>query len=324
MIGPLMPEIDDTNSNSANAVFKAPPALDRKGWLALLRQMGEDCGAFTELGAHHWAILNEDGNTLVISFDQLEEIQALEPGKMPHIFGQATQNGWSHLSLISEGETWYRDQDVFAYLDRLVDDCFFDNYDRVVFYGTGMGAYAAAAFSVAAPGCTVLAVQPRASLDPEITGWETRYRHARRLNFTDRYGYAPDMTEGAEQVFTLHDPYARLDAMHVALFRKPYVTSLKARFLGENVATALAEMGVLPKLVKAACDGKLTAKFYNHLWRERRSFGNYLRWILRACADAGHPKREAMICRSVTNRLRAPGFRNHLEKLEKSGVLDNK
>jgi hypothetical protein len=296
--------------------------LDRSGWLTLLRKMGEDSGSFTPLGDRHWAIFNEDGPKLVISFDRLEDIQALEPGKMPHIFGQATHNGWSHLSLISEGDTWYRDGNVFAYIDRLVDECFFENYDSVVFYGAGMGAYAAAAFSVAAPGCTVLAIQPRASLDPEITGWDTRFTAARRLNFTDRYGYAPEMTEGAAKVFTLHDPYARLDAMHVALFRKPYVTNLKARFLGDHVAVSLSEMGIMPKIVKAACDGTLTAKSYAKLWRERRHFGNYLRWILHACSAAGHAKREAMICRSVTNRLRAPSFRKHLEKLEKSGVLD--
>ena len=298
--------------------------LDRAGWLALLRSMGEGSGAFEALGDHHWAVLNEDGETLVISFDRLEDIRALEPGKMPVIFGQATQNGWSHLSLISEGETWYRDPDVFAYLDRLVDESFFDNYDRVVFYGAGMGAYAAAAFSVTAPGCTVLAVQPRASCDPEITGWDTRYRHARRLNFTQRYGYAPDMTEGAGKVFTLHDPYVRQDAMHVALFRKPYVTNLKARFLGENITKALSEMGILSPLVKAACEGNLSSKTYYTLWRERRTFGNYLRWILRACSEAGRPALEAMVCRSVTARLRAPGFRKHLENLEKSGKLDKK
>lgn len=301
---------------------ETPKMLERAGWLALLHQMGDDSGFFEPLGDHHWAVFNEDGPTLVISFDRLEDIQALEPGKMPHIFGQATQNGWSHLSLISEGETWYRDKAVFAFLDRLVDECFFDDYDRVVFYGAGMGAYAATAFSVTAPGCTVLALRPRASLDPEIAGWETRYTKARRLNFTDRYGYAPDMTEGAAEVFTLHDPYDKLDAMHVALFRKPYITHLKARFLGDHLVTALSEMGVLAKLVKAACDGKMSAPVYNKLWRERRSFGNYLRWILRACAKAGHPKREAMICRSVTARLRAPGFRSHLEKLKQSGVLD--
>ncbi|WP_323008028.1 phosphoadenosine phosphosulfate reductase [Pseudorhodobacter sp.] len=313
-----MSQIEETK---ASAPKPAQP-FDRARWLALLREMGEGSGAFEALGEHHWAILNEDGSTLVVSFDRLEDIQALEPGQMPHIFGQATQNGWSHLSLISEGETWYRDKAVFAYLDRLVDTSFFDDYDRVVFYGTGMGAYAAAAFSVVAPGCTALLVQPRASLDPEIAGWDTRFMHARRLNFNDRYGYAPDMIEGANQVFTLHDPYMRLDAMHVALFRKPHVINLKARFLGDSASAALSEMGILPKLVKAACEGKLTARTYSNLWRERRGFGSYLRWILRACGEAGHPRREAMICRSVTSRLRAPGFRKYLERLEKSGSLE--
>lgn len=313
-----MSQIDDTKTDAAKA------ALDRAGWLSLLRNMGEDSGSFDVLGDHHWAVLNEDGTTLVISFDRLEDIQALEPGKMPHVFGQATQNGWSHLSLISEGETWYRDAAVYAYLDKLVDEAFFDDYEQIVFYGAGMGAYAAAAFSVAAPGCTVLAVQPRATLDPEIAGWDTRYTRARRLNFTNRYGYAPDMVDGAEKMFTVYDPYCRLDAMHVALFNKPFVTKLKTRFLGENTALSLAEMGLLPKLVKEACEGKLTAKSFSRHWRERRGFGAYLRLILRACTEAGHAKREAMICHSVTNRLRAPGFRKHLEKLQESGVLNDK
>lgn len=313
-----MSQFDDTKTNEPAA------ALDRDGWLTLLRTMGEDSGSFDALGDHHWAIFNEDGATLVISFDRLEDIQALEPGKMPHIFGQATHNGWSHLSLISEGDTWYRDPAVFAHLDKLVDESFFDNYDQVVFYGAGMGAYAAAAFSVVAPGCTVLAVQPRATLAPETAGWETRFTAARRLDFTNRYGYAPDMIDGTDHVFILHDPYLRLDAMHVALFRKPFVTNLKARFLGDTLHTALSDMGIMPKLVKAACEGTLTAKYYNKLWRERRNFGPYLRCILRACTDAGHPKREAMVCRSVTNRMRAPGFRKQLEKLENSGVLNAK
>lgn len=313
-----MSQIDETTPNLTAARF------DRDGVLAVLSQMGEDSGSFDALGDHHWAVFNEDGPTLVISFDRLEDIQALEPGKMPEVFAQATKNGWSHLSVISEGDTWYRDAAVFAHFDQLVDEGFFDDFDRVVFYGAGMGGYAAAAFSVVAPGATVLAVQPRATLDPEVAGWDNRDLAARRLNFNDRYGYAPDMVDGAAEVFTIHDPYCRMDAMHVALFRKPHSLHLKARFLGESVATALDDMGVMGKLVKAACEGKLTARAYNQLWRERRNFGPYLRWILRACTDAGRPRREAMVCRSITTRMRAPGFRKYLEKLEKSGLLGSK
>ena len=107
--------------------------------------------------------------------------------------------GWSHLCLIAEGDTWFRDPAVYAYFDRLVDDAFFEDFDHVLFYGAGMAGYAACAYSVAAPGAQVLALNPRATLDPAAGRWDDRDRAARRLDFTSRYGYAPDMLEGAAQ-----------------------------------------------------------------------------------------------------------------------------
>ena len=65
---------------------------------------------------------------------------------------------------------WFRYPKVHAYFNRLVDDGFFDDLDKVVFYGAGPCGYAAATFSVAAPGATVVAIQPQATLDPRVTG----------------------------------------------------------------------------------------------------------------------------------------------------------
>ena len=81
----------------------------------------------------------------------------------------------------------------------MVDYGFFDELDQVVFYGSGPCGYAAAAFSVAAPGATVVAVQPQAKLDPRVTVWDSRHRKMRRADFTSRYGYAPDVLVIAEQ-----------------------------------------------------------------------------------------------------------------------------
>ncbi|MEJ6745505.1 MAG: hypothetical protein QNK98_01850 [Yoonia sp.] len=52
----------------------------------------------------------------------------------------------------------------------MIDDGFFEDFYNVLFYGTHGGTYAAAAYSVAAPGCTVLALRPQATLDPRIAG----------------------------------------------------------------------------------------------------------------------------------------------------------
>lgn len=306
---------------STEAELGEKPELDRDGWLSLIRGMGEESGYFKELGTDHWAFFNEDSETLLVSFDRLEDIQAGGLGQMPCCFGLASKYGWSHLSLISEGDTWYRNRDVYAFMDQLVDDAFFDGFDRVVFAGAGMGAYAACAFSVASPGATVFAIQPRASLDPAVAGWDRRDKAQRRLNFNDRYGYAPDMIEGAADAIVIFDPMVDEDAMHAALFRRDYVTELRTPNLGTNIARSLMEMDILPAVLRSAVKGTLTPAHFFSLYRARRENGNYLRRLLHACIRGKHPQREAMICNSVVSRLRAPNFRRHLEKLQAQGVL---
>ncbi|MGL6210705.1 MAG: phosphoadenosine phosphosulfate reductase, partial [Paracoccaceae bacterium] len=130
------------------------------------------------------------------------------------------------------------------------------------------------------------------------------------------YGYAPDMTEGAGKVFVLHDPASREDAMHAALFRSPDTTTLSARYLGDRLDWALGHLGVLEGLIEAAMEDRLTPAVWAAAWRRRRNFGPYLRAIQTATVAAGHPAREAMICRSVVRRLRAPKFRKRLADIE--------
>ncbi|MFN4171750.1 MAG: phosphoadenosine phosphosulfate reductase [Pseudorhodobacter sp.] len=296
-------------------------SLDRDGWLELLRAMGEEGGSFEALGPHHWALFNEDGNDLLVTFDALETIVAGQAGEMPPGFGLATRRGWSHLSVIVEGDDWYRSPDVYRHFDRLVDEDFFEDFDRVLFFGAGMGAHAACAFSVAAPGATVLVLEPCATLDPAIAGWDMRHRDRRRLNFTGRYGYGPDMIEGAGQVYLLFDPHRREDAMHAALYRDRHVIPLRLPHLGGEVEAALATIGILPALLTAAMTRSLDRRTFANQWRKRRESLRYLRSLLLKCARARRPAREAAICHWVTGRMKAPGFRRHLADLEARGLV---
>lgn len=299
----------------------APPqdasaATDRDGWLELMDKIGEESGDFNTLGEHHWAFFVDESPTLLVTFETLDTIRKASPSQMPLGHQIAAQKGWSHLCLIAEGPTWWRDQAVYRHFDRLVDDAFFEDFDRVVFYGAGAGGYAACAYSVCAPGATVLAVQPQATLDPAVTGWDRRFLAHRRLCFTDRYGYAPDMIEGTGEVFIAYDPMQPEDAMHAALFARPYVTALRCPHLGAQVDLSLDQMHVLSDLIKAACEGKLTPALFTQLWRQRRNFTPYLKRLLAAAAVANQTGREAMICRNVVQRLNAPRFRKRLNQLE--------
>ncbi len=298
-----------------SALTIATPALDHDAWLARLDALGEEHGYFQTVGPRHRALFVDESPTLLVSFETVAQARARRD-QLPVTHGIAARHGWSHLCLLAEGETWYRDPAVYGYFDRLVDDAFFEDFDRVLFYGAGMGAYAAAAFSVTAPGAAVLLINPRATLSPSTARWDTRDLAARRLDFTSRYGYAPDMIEGAGKVFVLHDPASREDAMHAALFHAPYVTSLAARHLGDRLDWALGHMGVLDGLIEAAVEDRLTADLWAQVWRKRRDFGPYLRAILDCAAHTGRTGHEAMICRSVTRRLRAPRFRKRLAEIE--------
>ena len=283
----------------------------RENWLALLDQIGEDAGYFEPLGARHWAFFIDDSPTLLVTFEQADDIRA-RPGQMPLGHDIAKENGWSHLCLIADGDTFYRDPRVYGYFDRLVDDAFFEDFDAVLFMGAGVQGYAAAAFSVAAPGAAVIAMSPRATLSPDVAGWDKRTMSGRKLDFTSRYGYAPDMIDGAGRVFILHDPEVPEDAMHAALFRGKHVTQLRCPRLGGRVDWALTHMQVISPLVQSALNGTLNRVSFARMWRGRRNFGPYLRVLLAQVQANGRIELEKRICNNVAARLNAPRFRKRL------------
>ncbi|MGQ0566226.1 MAG: phosphoadenosine phosphosulfate reductase [Gemmobacter sp.] len=304
-------------ANDARAPARAP--VTPAEWLAGLEAAADETGYVQSLGPRHWAFFHDDSPTLLVTFERAGAIRGYSADRLPDGFRLAREKGWSHLCLIAEGDTWYRDPAVYRYFDRLIDDAFFEDFERVLFYGAQMCGYAACAYSVAAPGATVLAVQPVATLDPAVAGWDGRYARSRRLNFTDRFGFAPEMTEGAGQVFVVHDPAEREDAMHAALFHRPWVTQLRARRLGSSLEAALRKMALHDTLLTEAAEGRLTPLSFAQAFRTRRTYGPYLRRVLAIQAEAGRTARELMICRSVVGRVKAPTFRKRLGELMGEG-----
>jgi hypothetical protein len=289
--------------------------VDRQDWLNLMGRIGQEDGFFAAAGDRHWTLHAEEGSNLLVTFDTLGA--ALDrKGQMPHLFDLASTMGWSYLCIIAEGATWFRDPAVYEFFDRMVDESFFDGFDRVQFYGAGMAGYAACAFSVAAPGSTVLAVAPRATLTPSRTPFETRNRSARRLDFTSRYGFAPDMVRAAKDVWILRDPFHFEDAAQAALFQGRHVQTLNIRLMGDRAEKALEDLDILPKLIDAAMKGEMSAELLAGLWRGRRKFGGYLKQLLLRTDTAGREALSYAICSNVARRTRAPKFRRRLEDMD--------
>lgn len=298
--------------------------INERPWYQRLDALGEARGSFERLGNAHAALFIDETPTLLVSFETAESMGTAEDA-VPLAFDLAEDAGWSLLSVLCEGDTWFRDPRVYGYFDRLVDDGFFEDFDRVVFYGAGMCGYAAAAFSVAAPGATVITICPQATLDPRVTEWDPRFAQHRRLSFTDRYGYAPDMLEAANHAFILYDPDVSLDSVHAALFTRPNVTKLRCRWLNGSVEADLVKMGVLAEMLDAACEGHLTEEIFHQLYRARRDYKPYLRRLMETLEYEDRPYLTALLCQSVAGRLRAPLFRKRFKqavsKLSESGPL---
>lgn len=304
-----------TTADCDPSAIDASGAKDRESWLQAIDDIGEEAGYFQTLGAKHWAYFIDESPTLLVTFETVDAVRA-NANQLPSGDILARKHGWSHLCIIADGDTWYRDPAIYRFFDRQVDDAFFEDFDAVVFYGADMGGYAACAYSVTAPGATVLAICPRATLDPARVPWDKRDVAQRRLDFKSRYGYAPDMTEGAGQVFLVHDPDYAADAMHATLFARPWVTPLHTRYLKDQVETSLNQMAALPQMIEAAAAGTLSAKSFARIWRARRKHVPYLKTLLTLAKITKHPNREFKICNNVTRRLNAPVFRKRLMELE--------
>jgi hypothetical protein len=294
--------------------------LDKSGWTDRIMNEAQTRGAADRLGRRHFAAFVKAGPVLLVSFETVQGMRSLTESARPLGWLMSQKMGWSSLLLASDGDTWFRDKDVYAYFDQLVDDGFFDDFDRVIFYGAGPCGYAAAAYSVTAPGARVLAVQPQATLDPAVAEWDDRFTDMRRLDFTSRYGYAPDMIDAAQQMHVIYDPDVTQDAMHAALFTAPNVAKYRMRYMGEALQTHLLYMKRLFPILQAVAEDRLTPRFFAGLYRARRNHLPYLRRLLSRLELKERPDLIRLLCQNVTARFQAPRFQRRLRQLD--GELD--
>ncbi|MGJ8589692.1 MAG: phosphoadenosine phosphosulfate reductase [Yoonia sp.] len=290
--------------------------LSANDWLGRIDDFCEDHGFFEQLGREHFAGFLEAGNKLLVTFENAQFVRENNLDSEPRGFAYTRHEGWSLLSLFSFKESWFRDHHVYEFFDRLVDEGFFDQFEKIIFHGGGGGAsYAAAAYSVTAPGATVIALRPQATLDAELAGWDPRYKHVRKKSFNDRYGYAPEMIDGAEKVFIAFDPIQRLDACHAALFRRPQVTALPCPLLGDDLDQAFDRMGIHDVIIKLAMDDMLDRRRFTRLLRARRYDPTYVRALVRRLVVTGHPRLALIICEYMIRRGHKAFFLDKREEL---------
>lgn len=292
--------------------------------IGLKAEIGSD-GFQRQLDDDHWVTFIGRGPNLLVTFEPLENTLATDESGLPLGMDFVEDKGWSLLHFSNRTESWFRSPAMYEFLDEMVDDCFFEDFDKVTFYGAGTSGYSAAAFSVASPGANVIVIRPQATLDTEKAGWDHRYPEARRLKFSDRYGYAPDMLEGAGLAVVIYDPIEHLDAVHASLFQGVNVLRLKCRYMRDTIDLSLNQMEVLHRCIEMTSEGKLTAEVFYKMLRVRRNHSRYLRSFMFYVDREQQTLRTAVVCAHVLQRINGPAFRRKLaaarDKLAAKGKL---
>lgn len=290
--------------------------LSQADWRSEIAVVSEEHGFFETLGQRHFAAHVRRGETLIVSFETMQGMRALTSGAEPMGWSLVRQQDWSSLCIAAEGDTWFRDPEVIGLFDRLIDDGFFDDFETVLFYGAGPCGYAAAAFSVAAPGARVLAIQPQATLDARITEWDSRFVEMRRTDFTTRYGYAPDMLDACAQCFVIYDPLEQLDAMHATLFATAGAIQLRMARMGDALQSDLVRMRILIPVIIEAAEGRLTPSGFAKHYRARRNFLPYLRRLIAGLDGAKRTNLTYLVAHNVAQRIKAPRFLRRQAEIE--------
>lgn len=267
-----------------------PPATDQdQDWADIaLRLAGENGWYRPGTNGHSVLYVPRDPDTLVVTFDNLDIAMTKREDRRPWGFSFIKEQGWSMLGVLAGGWTWYREPWVYEQFDELQSSGFFKQFKRVVFYGASMGGYAACAFSPAAPGCDVVAISPQSTVDKSVVPWETRYKVVWDRDFTGKYGDAAKVSEAANRISILYDPYEPLDAQHAARFNGANVQHLRAPLLGHRLGSSLNQMGILSPIILGALNGTLTSEAYYRMLRTRREFPRYQRELFKRAVAKGH------------------------------------
>lgn len=302
----------------ADGAPKRPVTLSRAQWYMEQVKAVASNGSVRLLDDDHSAFTVEGGRTLLVTFEAMDTLFSRDRGADPLAFSMADNQGWSSLCLLAHRATWYRSTAVYAFFDQLVDTDYFDAFDQIIFYGAGMCGYAACAFSVAAPGSVVVALHPQATLNPRIAGWDSRFLNARRLSFSDRYGFGPEMIEAARKADLLFNPEDQYDSMHAALLSKSMVETFRLPGLSGQLDLHLQRMKFIQTLLVLAADDRLDAQSFAAIYQARKYYRPYLRRLLTKTQEADRHALAAIVRRYALSTVGGRHFRKAAEAVEMS------
>lgn len=183
-----------------------------------------------------------------VTFDSFTDDRRLDRhGFAESFLGESRIDG---VHLLTRDNDWYQYADFLDVCARV--RALTEGYDRVIAYGSSMGAYAAIRFGGLVGADTALALSPQFSIDPRLVPFENRWLHdAKRI--VPLYEAEPSpFVPRAIVIYDKHDP----DARHVDLYRdKTEVVDVQLLNCGHPCTGYLVELRLLQDCCRAVARG---------------------------------------------------------------------
>jgi len=272
----------------------APETIEKPMWFDEIGPGGSASGFFQADPRHPVLFVKRRRPILMVTFDNLSNVNDRSPARLPWAFKFARDNQVSHLGVYANLGNWYRDEGLIARLQGLAADGFFEGYARCVFTGSSMGAFAALSFARLAPGAMVLAFNPQSTLDEALVPWETRYRTGRRQDWTLPMGDAAEAIDRLGRAYVFYDPYFAPDQAHVdrllaASGGGDRVTLMKCWYSKHKSGVFLRKIEALKPIMQEALFGDLTEERFYALYRARRRLPWYRGALEHYFREKGRP-----------------------------------
>jgi len=314
-------ERPEAEAPAADGVADAPQESATEGepapaWLDEIGPCGSASGFLHADPRHPMLYVRRLRPVLLVTFDNLSNVNDRAPGRLPWAYKFARDNQVSHLGVYAHLPNWYRDAGLIEEMQKLAAEGFFSGYERCVFAGSSMGAFGALTFARLAPGATVLAFNPQSTLDEALVPWEARYRTGRRQDWSLPLSDAAGAVADLGRAYVFYDPYFQPDQRHTdRLLAAPggaeRVQPMKCWFSNHKSAVFLRKIEALKPVMHAALFGDLTAGKFYALYRDRRRLPWYRGSLAKYFAENG---RDAMAERATA------AFRANLRKHGRIGT----
>ena len=263
--------------------------------MALDAAVGAD--RFLLEGAHGNLWFEHRSPTLFVTFDNLATLDDPYP-RLPWMYARVAGLKYSILGVQTFRKDWFRQPTSSAQIAGLAARGFFDRFDRVVFMGASMGAFAALNFAPLVSGAWVLAFSPQSTMNRQIAPFEKRFQYAvKRSNwegmpFLDAAAAVPYIPK----IALFYDPLEAEDRLHAARLDAPQVQHLAVLNATHQAIRLVVKCDALPEMMREFAEtGRLGHAFHTRM-RARKEVRSWRRALVNNLEKRGRSADVLRIC----------------------------